>query len=114
MIEKIGLSQYIKIEEKTKVEQDRKKEEVRKEPPPPPQEADARAEISREAKHAQEVDKFTEMAARMPAVDEKKVEDFKIQVAEPNYLKNLARSVSEKIAERIIQSIDMRFGSSDE
>lgn len=106
MINKVGLSQYLKVNEKgkdTKAASSKSSSDIQAKT------VQDKAVISQEAKKAQEVVKYTKVAKAMPPVNAEKVKAFKVKTKSPNYLKNLAKNLSEKIADKMIEAIDARY-----
>ena len=65
--------------------------------------------ISDAAQKAQEAAKYTKIAKALPEVDTEKVAEIEVKASAPGYLKNLAKDVAEKIADKLIEAIDARY-----
>ena len=106
MIERISNQQaYLKIEEQQKAkQQDAAKKDIRVEVRKQEQ-----LTISNEAKRAAEVAKYTKQAKEVEPEKNERVKELKNLIGRPAYLQNMARSVAERIAEKIVQSIDARY-----
>lgn len=110
MINKVGLSQYLKVDNKgkeTKAASSRASSDVQAKV------VEDKAVISNAAKKAQEVVKYTKIAKSLPPVNTEKVKEFKVKTKSPNYLKNLAKNLSEKIADKMIEAIDARYDAEE-
>ena len=108
MIDKVALSQYMRVEGKDKQERasaSRKSEGS--------SETKASAEdkvvISGEAQKAEEVARFTKMAQDTPAIDDKKVAALKAAIDRPDFLDKIAKNFAEKIAEKLVEALDANY-----
>jgi len=104
MIDKVALSQYMRVENKDTQTQNaasRKTDAVKV----VTQTNQDKVAISNEAQKAEEVARYTKMAQNIPAVDEQKVKDLKKTVNEPGYLDSAAKQYAVHIADRLVEAL---------
>ena len=106
MIERIGISQYGKIDNNVKAEP---KESPRASKASTSASTGDQIVISDAGKRAQEAVKYAQAARSAPEVDVQKLAEVEVKIKSPGYLKQLAKTVAEDIADRIIQGIDARY-----